>query len=144
LDAGVVVIAAGGGGIPVVRRDGQLEGIEAVVDKDRASALLATDLGAELLLFSTAVPHVSWHFGQPDERALAWLNWEQAQEYLRQGEFPPGSMGPKIESALAFLESGGRHAIVTSPEQIAEALDGDAGTEILPRAAIVREPVPVA
>lgn len=144
LDAGVVVIAAGGGGIPVVRRDGQLEGIEAVVDKDRASALLATDLGAELFLFSTAVPHVSWHFGQPDEQALAWLGLEQAREYLRQGEFPPGSMGPKIESALAFLESGGRHAIVTSPEQIAAALDGDAGTEILPPAAVVREPIAVA
>ncbi len=143
LDARVVVIAAGGGGIPVVRRHGRLEGIEAVVDKDRTSALLARDLGAELLLFSTGVPHVSWHFGRPDERPLAWLNWEQAREYLRQGEFPPGNMGPKIEAALAFLESGGELAIVTCPEKIAAALDGDAGTEILPPPAVAREPVRV-
>jgi carbamate kinase len=141
LDAGVVVIAAGGGGIPVVRRNGGFEGIEAVVDKDRASALLAADLEAELLLFSTAVPHVSWHFRQADERPLAWLNWEKAWEYLQAGEFPAGSMGPKIEAALAFLESGGELALITCPEQIAAALDGEAGTGILPRAGVAREPV---
>jgi carbamate kinase len=141
LDAGVVVIAAGGGGIPVVRREDALEGIEAVVDKDRASALLATDLEAELLLFSTAVPHVSWHFGRADERPLAWLDWQKAREYLRAGEFPAGSMGPKIEAALAFLESGGELALITCPEQIAAALDGEAGTVILPPAKVAPEPV---
>ena len=132
LDAGVVMIAAGGGGIPVVRHEGRLMGVEAVIDKDRASSLLARSLGAELLLFSTAVDHVAWHFGRHDQRPLERLSWEQAERYLREGEFPPGSMGPKIEAALEFLEAGGLRAIVTSPEKMGAALRGEAGTEILP------------
>jgi len=131
LAAGVVVIAAGGGGIPVARREGRLEGIEAVIDKDRTSALLAKGLQAELLLFSTGVEQVCWHFGRPDQRTLKLLQWAQACEYLDAGEFPPGSMGPKIQAALEFLRAGGRRAIVTSPENMAAALRGEAGTEIL-------------
>ena len=144
LGAGAVVIAAGGGGIPVVRRQEGLEGIEAVIDKDRSSALLARSLRAELLLFSTAVERVAWHFGLPDQRLLERLSWEQARQYLQAGEFPPGSMGPKIEAALEFLQAGGARVIVTSPEKMATALRGEAGTEILPPAGMAREHTAVA
>lgn len=131
LGAGQVVIAAGGGGIPVVCQRGQLKGIEAVIDKDRTAALLAKILHADLLLFSTAVNRVAWHFGLPDQRELDQLSWEQARRYLEEGEFPAGSMGPKIEAALDFLQAGGNRAIVCSPEQMGAALRGKAGTEIL-------------
>jgi len=132
VNAGAVVIAVGGGGIPVVRCGGRLEGVEAVIDKDRASALLAKGLVADLLLFSTAVDCVAWHFGLSDQRELSRLTWQQARQYLEEGEFPSGSMGPKIEAALEFLQAGGRRAIVTSPEKMAAALHGEAGTQILP------------
>jgi carbamate kinase len=131
LGAGVVVIAAGGGGVPVARRNGQLRGVEAVVDKDRSSSLLATTLHAETLLFSTAVERVAWHFGKSDERALERLEFAEAERFLREGEFPAGSMGPKIQAALEFLRAGGRRAIVTSPEKIGLAIHGGAGTAIL-------------
>jgi carbamate kinase len=139
LDAGIVVIAAGGGGIPVVRRRGGLEGIEAVIDKDRASSLLARNLRAELLLFSTSVDRVTLHFGKPDELPLERLTWENAKHYLQQGEFPPGSMGPKIEAALEFLEAGGCRAVIASAENIAGALRHEKGTEILPPSLLVHE-----
>jgi carbamate kinase len=131
LGAGLVVIAVGGGGIPVVRRRGRLEGVEAVIDKDRASALLAKSLHADLLLFSTSVERVAWHFGRPDQRDLPRLTCEQARQYLEEGEFPAGSMGPKVEAALDFLEGGGHRAIVCSSEKMAAALRGESGTEIL-------------
>jgi carbamate kinase len=132
LHAGHVIIAAGGGGIPVVRVGHRLKGVEAVIDKDRVSALLARSLAAEVLLFSTGVDRVAWHFNRPDARFLDQLSFDQARKYLAEGEFPPGSMGPKIEAALEFLEAGGRFAIVTSPELLAAALRGRAGTQILP------------
>ena len=132
LKAGFVVVAAGGGGIPVVRQAGQLKGSEAVIDKDRCSALLATDLKAELLVFSTGVTHAYLHFGKENEKPLFHLSWEEARTYLKQGEFAAGSMRPKVEAALQFLESGGRRSIITAPEYIAAALRGGAGTEILP------------
>jgi len=132
LDRDIIVIAAGGGGIPVVRRGGRLEGIDAVIDKDRVSSLLAKSLLAELLLFSTGVDRVALHFGQPDEVSLERLTWEDAKRYLQQGEFPPGSMGPKIEAALEFLGAGGRRTVVTCPENIALALRYEKGTHILP------------
>ncbi len=144
LGASVVVIAAGGGGIPVVRRHGRLEGIEAVIDKDRSSAVLAKALRAELLLFSTSVDWVAWHYGRADQRSLEHLSWEQAQGYLEAGEFPPGSMGPKIEAALEFLRAGGHRVIITSPEKIGAALRGEAGTEILPPVRSVGEHIAVA
>lgn len=132
LQAGLVVIAAGGGGIPVVRTPAGLRGVDAVIDKDRASALLACNLRARLLLFSTGVDRVACHFGRPDVCYFDSLPFVEAQAALAAGEFPPGSMGPKIEAALTFLEAGGAEAIVTSPERIAEAVQGRAGTRILP------------
>lgn len=149
LDADEVVIAAGGGGIPVLRRAGTLHGVEAVVDKDRVSALLAKCLHAQLLLFSTAVPNVFQHFGRKEETPLGRLTWEQASTLLQHGEFPPGSMGPKIEAALDFLASAAAvkllrspataqdaslscRVIITCPEKIVDALAGAAGTEIFP------------
>jgi carbamate kinase len=131
LGAGAVVIAAGGGGIPVVRRHGRYDGVEAVIDKDRASALLAIRLKADVLVFSTGVDRVAWHFGRPDQRFLDRLTLPQARTFLTQGEFPPGSMGPKIEAATDFLSAGGRRAVVTSAENIACAVRGEAGTQIL-------------
>ena len=133
LDAGVTVVAAGGGGIPVTRGEGGLAGVEAVIDKDRVSALLAQELGAELLLFLTDVDRVAWHFGRADERWLDRVEWEEAMDYLEQGEFPAGSMGPKIEAALEFLDAGGGRAIITSAGKAAAALGGKAGTRIEPR-----------
>jgi carbamate kinase len=132
LNAGLVVIAAGGGGIPVVRRAGQLLGSEAVIDKDRCSALLATELGAELLVFSTGVTHVYLHYGKENEKPLFHVTWDEAQTYFRQGEFAAGSMGPKVEAAVRFLEAGGKRAVITAPEFMAAAVRGGAGTEILP------------
>jgi carbamate kinase len=131
LDAGATVVAAGGGGIPVTRNgEGGLTGVEAVIDKDRASAVLARALEAELLLFLTDVDRVAWHFGQAGERWLERLDREEAKEYLDEGEFPAGSMGPKIESALDFLDGGGQSVIVTSAGKAAAALSGKAGTWI--------------
>jgi len=132
LSAGFVVVAAGGGGIPVVRQAGQLKGSEAVIDKDRCSALLATDLKADLLVFSTGITHVYLHFGKQNEKPLFHVSWDEAQAYLKQGEFAAGSMRPKVEAALQFLENGGKRAIITAPEYMAAAVRGGAGTEILP------------
>jgi len=143
LDAGFVVIAAGGGGIPVVRQAGQLKGSEAVIDKDRCSALLAMELGAELLVFSTGVTHAYLHFGKPNEKPLFRVSWEEARAYLRQGEFAVGSMGPKVEAALRFLDFGGRRAIITAPEYMAAAVAGAAGTEILPPVGVEKEKIAV-
>lgn len=130
--SGVVVIAAGGGGIPVAQRHGQRAGVEAVIDKDRASALLARELGADTLLISTDVPNVYLNYRRPDQTPLGQLTASDAQRYLDAGHFPPGSMGPKIEAALRFLRDGGRVAIITSPERMLAALDGSAGTRIVP------------
>ncbi len=130
LEAGVIVIAAGGGGIPVVRRAGRIVGVEAVIDKDRVSSLLARSLDAALLLFSTAVEQVYWHYGRADQRPLDALTCEEAQRYLEEGEFPPGSMGPKIEAALEYLEAGGSRVVIASPRNLQQALDGRSGTQI--------------
>ncbi|HXF83011.1 MAG TPA: carbamate kinase [bacterium] len=127
----IVVIAAGGGGIPVVRRpDGALEGVEAVIDKDLASSLLAQSIGADLLLISTAVERVALHYGRPEERALDRITVADAKHYLSQGHFPPGSMGPKILAAIQFVEATGGEALITSPEHIPAALAGRTGTRI--------------
>jgi carbamate kinase len=127
----IVVIAAGGGGIPVVRRaDGSLEGVEAVIDKDLASSLLAQSIGADLLLVSTTVDRVALHYGKPEERAIDAMTVAEAKQYLSQGHFPPGSMGPKILAAIRFVEATGGEALITSPEQIERALAGETGTRI--------------
>ncbi len=132
-ESGVIVIAVGGGGIPVVFTEGEmLAGTEAVVDKDLASSLLATALGADRLLDLTAVENVKLYFGTPQERAIERMTLTEARRYLAEGHFAPGSMGPKIEAAIAFLERGGREVIITRPEMAAAALHGRAGTHIYP------------
>jgi carbamate kinase len=133
VDSGVVVIAAGGGGVPVVADgSGGRCGVEAVIDKDQASAVLAGQLGAEKLVVLTGVDRVALDYGRPTERALDRLTLEEAREHLAAGQFPPGSMGPKIEACLDFLARGGHEAIVTSPVHVVDALDGRAGTRIVP------------
>lgn len=131
--AGVLTIATGGGGVPVVRdEDGLLEGVDAVIDKDRASALLGGLIGADLLIIVTMVDKVCVNFGQPDEKALDLLTADEAAAMLAAGEFPAGSMGPKIESAITFLAGGGQAVIITSPENILAAVAGKKGTTIVP------------
>jgi carbamate kinase len=130
--SGTVVIAAGGGGVPVYRKeDGLLEGIDAVIDKDRASAVLARDIEAELLLIMTGVEKVSLNYGTLLQKDLERIPLNQAKEYLAQGHFPSGSMGPKIEAAISFLESGGKEVIITSMEKGFAAMQGKAGTRIV-------------
>jgi len=128
--SGHVVIACGGGGVPVVCRDGRLEGVEAVIDKDLVSERLATALGAETLLILTDVERVALRYGTPEQFDLDKLSLKEAKHYLADGEFPPGSMGPKIEAAIRFLENGGERVIIASLERAQEALAGQAGTEI--------------
>ena len=133
LEAGHVVIAAGGGGIPVAL-DGndRYVGVEAVIDKDRASALLAVGLGIETLIVVTGVTHVAVDFGKPTQRDLDTLTAAEAGRYLAAGEFGEGSMKPKIESVLRFLADGGREAYITSPDAIGATLQGASGTRIAP------------
>jgi len=130
VEAGQVVIACGGGGVPVIWRDGRLEGVEAVIDKDLASERLATALEARTLLILTDVERVALHYGTPEQIDLDRLSLKEAKRYLAEGEFPPGSMGPKIEAAIRFLENGGERVIIASLERAQEALAGRAGTEI--------------
>ena len=133
LEAGVVTIAVGGGGVPVVRNAaGDLEGVDAVIDKDRASDLLGRLVGADALVLVTQVDQVFARFGQPDAEPLSVLPADRARAMLAAGEFPAGSMGPKIEAALSFLAGGGREVLVTSPPRLAAAIAGEAGTRILP------------
>jgi len=132
VEKGFIVIAAGGGGVPVFRReDGTLEGLDAVIDKDRASAVLARDIGAELLLILTEVEKVALYFGTPQQKELDKMTLEEAKRYLKEGHFPEGSMGPKIESAIQFLESGGKEVIITSIPKAYDSVKRKAGTRII-------------
>lgn len=132
VEAGFVVIAAGGGGIPVVETEpAGYRGVEAVIDKDLASALLAASLGIPLLVLSTGVERVAIHFRQPDERFLDRLTVSEASRYLEEGEFPRGSMGPKVEAAITFLEHGGSEVLITSPSSLERAFAGESGTRIV-------------
>lgn len=140
LAGGALVVACGGGGIPVVFQKDQLVGIDAVIDKDRASSLLAWELEADLFLISTDVDRVALNYTTPEEKPLEYLSAEEAHRHLREGQFPPGSMGPKIEAGLSYLERGGREVIITSPEKIPEALQGLAGTSIAVAADPLRRP----
>ncbi len=130
--AGAIVIGVGGGGIPVVANEfGDLEGVEAVIDKDLACSLLARDLGADLFLITTAVDRVALHFGTPDQEWLDHLTVTDAKKYLAEGtHFAKGSMAPKIEAVVDFLEHGGKEAIITDPPNMERALHGQAGTRI--------------
>jgi len=130
---GVLVIAAGGGGIPVVEcEDGRLEGVEAVIDKDRASALLASALGVDLFVISTDEDFVYLDYKKPTQRPLRAVTASELQGYYRSGQFPPGNMGPKVESALRFLRAGGSEAIITSYPHLCASVAGSEGTHIFP------------
>lgn len=131
--SGYVVIAGGGGGIPVIRTEvGSIRGVEAVIDKDRASSLLAQQLRADLFMISTGVEKVSVNFGKPKQQDLDTMTLQEAQKYIDEGQFPKGSMLPKIESAVEFVRNGGPQAIITNPENLTSALNGETGTRILP------------
>jgi len=134
LDSGMVVIAVGGGGIPVVASQaGELHGVAAVIDKDLASALLANELNADLLLISTAVDQVALNFGTPQQRWVDRLTLSEAKRYLAEGgHFASGSMAPKIQAMVNYLERGGREGLITSPSSIEQALAGQTGTRIVP------------
>jgi carbamate kinase len=132
LNSGYHVVAVGGGGIPVVRTDMGLEGVEAVIDKDLASSLLASQLGAGLLIISTAVEQVALNFGKPNEKPIGKMTVAEAERYIAEGHFAPGSMLPKIQSALRFLKNGGQEVIITAPEFIKAAVTSGRGTHVVP------------
>jgi carbamate kinase len=133
LEAGIVTITVGGGGIPVIRNeDGDLQGVAAVIDKDYASSLLARSIGADLLLISTAVERVYLNFNKPDQKPIDVMTVAEARRYMDEGHFAKGSMLPKIQAIIWFLEAGGGEAIITNPENIARALWGETGTRIVP------------
>ncbi len=133
LDAGFCVIAAGGGGIPVIKTDdNQWVGIDAVIDKDFATSLLANQLDADLLVISTGIEKVYINFGKPDQKGLDTITVKEAKKYIEEGHFAPGSMLPKIEAAILFLEYGGKEAVITDPKHLREAAHGSAGTHIIP------------
>ena len=129
---GVLVIAAGGGGIPVMRFNGGFQGVEAVIDKDRASALLASELGVDVFAISTDTDFVYLDYKRPEQRPIRHATVAEMEAYLAAGHFPPGNMGPKVESALRFLRNGGKEVVITSYEHLAEAVAGTAGTHIVP------------
>lgn len=129
---GISVITVGGGGIPVVKRGGELKGVAAVIDKDWASSLLARGLGADLLVFVTQVEHVFADFGRPSQRPLEELTTKDAGRMLEQGQFPAGSMGPKIEAAIEFLENGGKGVLITDPANLTAGIEGRKGTRVVP------------
>jgi carbamate kinase len=133
LDAGVVTIAVGGGGIPVVTNaKGDLEGIAAVIDKDLASALLAAQVDADLLLISTAVEQVALNFGTPEQRWVDQFTLAEVKQYLAEGgHFAEGSMAPKMRAVVQFLEAGGKEALITNPENLERAMAGETGTRIV-------------
>ena len=133
LDTAGVVIAAGGGGVPVVRgRDGQWRGIEAVIDKDFAAALLASELSADLFMILTNVAQVSIDFGKPSQKQLDRMTIAEAEKHLAAGQFPPGSMGPKIEAAISFVRSTGKTVLISDVDHVRDAIGGQGGTYITP------------
>ncbi|MCP4106058.1 MAG: carbamate kinase [Desulfobacteraceae bacterium] len=132
LNSGYYVVAVGGGGMPVVQTDNGLEGLDAVIDKDMASSLLASQLGIGLLIISTAVEQVAVNFGKPDQKSISKMTIAEAEQYIKEGHFAPGSMLPKIQAALRFLKNGGQEVIITDPEFLKEAVTSGKGTHIVP------------
>jgi carbamate kinase len=131
LDLGMIVIAVGGGGIPVVEKKNYLVlGSEAVIDKDRASSLLASHLNVDLFIISTDAEFVYLNFKKPTQRALTSVTAKELERYQDEGQFPPGSMGPKIESAIRFLHNGGSEVIITSAARLVDAVERNYGTHI--------------
>ncbi len=132
VESGYIVIAAGGGGIPVImNKHGDLEGVEAVIDKDLGSALLARNLAADTFIIATAVDAVYLNFGKEDQKAIRRASLFEIKQYLADGHFKPGSMKPKIEAIIEFLEGGGKKALITSPENLLKAIRGECGTTVL-------------
>ncbi len=130
---GFTVVGVGGGGIPVIEKEnGDLRGVEAVIDKDFASALLAKLIQADLLLISTAVEKVAINFNKPDQQWLDQMTVAEAERYIEEGHFAPGSMLPKVQAIIQFLKDGGKKALITDPPNIKRALDGETGTWIVP------------
>jgi len=133
LNAGIITITVGGGGIPVIRNeDGDIQGVAAVIDKDYASSLLARFINADLLLISTAVEKVYLNFGKPDQKEIDVMTLAEAKRYMEEGHFAKGSMLPKIQAIIWFLEGGGKEALITNPANIARALRGETGTRLIP------------
>jgi carbamate kinase len=132
IDHGVIVIAAGGGGIPVVEVRRRLKGVEAVIDKDYASSLLATGIKADLFLISTAVEKAALNFGKSNEQPLDRITLAEAKKYLKEGHFHAGSMRPKIQAIISYLENGGKEALITNPQNLERAILGKTGTHIMP------------
>jgi len=133
VQAGIIVISSGGGGVPVmISEQGDLVGVEAVIDKDLASSLLASTLHADLLLISTGVEKVALYYGTPQQRDLGEMTLSDARHYLAEGHFAKGSMEPKIRAAIEYLERGGQSVLITLPESISRALAGETGTWIVP------------
>jgi carbamate kinase len=131
VNRGTIVIAAGGGGIPVVvPEEGDIRGVEAVIDKDYAASMLAATLSADLFIILTGVERVARDFGKPTETALAEIDLAAARAMLAEGQFPPGSMGPKIDAAVRYVEAGGREVLITRAESLEAALEGKSGTRI--------------
>jgi carbamate kinase len=130
VNQGNIVIAGGGGGIPVIEENGMLKGVEAVIDKDRAGSLMAQQMGAHLFMILTDVPQVAVNFGTPEQKNLDVLTTEQAKQYLKEGQFGSGSMGPKVEAAVAFVERGGS-SVIASLEHLLEAVEGKSGTRFI-------------
>lgn len=131
MEMGFIVIACGGGGIPVVKESRAYHGVDAVIDKDLASATLAEEVGVDVLIIATDVKGVALSYGTSRERFLKSLAIEEAEEHLRKGEFPAGSMGPKVEAAMRFMERGGKKAVICSIDEIEMAVRGEAGTHIV-------------
>ncbi|HSB04680.1 MAG TPA: carbamate kinase [Thermodesulfobacteriota bacterium] len=132
VERGYIVVATGGGGIPVIRNEqGDLEGVEAVIDKDLASSLLARNLGADTFIISTAIDAVYLNFGRENQKPISRATLPQMKQYLAEGHFKPGSMKPKIEAIIEFLEGGGKKAIITSPENLLKSVKGESGTTIV-------------
>lgn len=131
LDAGFIVIASGGGGIPIVEEDGMARGVEAVIDKDLAGQRLATLIGANKFVILTDVPGAYLHYGTPQQELLTRVTVEKMREYMEQGHFKAGSMGPKVKAAIRFVESGGEEAIIAELDQLIEAIEGRAGTHVV-------------
>jgi carbamate kinase len=133
IHAGMTVVGVGGGGIPVIElEDGSLTGVEAVIDKDFGSSLLAMMIQADLFVISTAVEKVAINFNKPNEKWLDQMTVAEAKQYIAEGHFAAGSMLPKVQAIIQYLENGGKKALITDPEHIGEALDGKTGTWIVP------------
>ncbi len=132
LEKGFIVISVGGGGIPVIRKDGLLKGVEGVIDKDLGAATLARDINAKRLIILTAVDKVYLNYGKENQKGIDQARLKEIEEYYKQGHFKPGSMGPKIQAAMKFLKEGGRDVLITSPEALKDAMDGKNGTWIYP------------